>query len=71
MVLGPQRSHATQTLSVALLGDRRCSQTLLDTEGRWANGKTPERPRNDGGISLEGLFFFHEAVFLVVKAQHL
>lgn len=63
MVLGPQRSHATQTLSVALLGDRRCSQTLLDTEGRWANGKTPERPKNEGGISLGGLLFFMKLCF--------
>lgn len=63
MVLGPQRSHATQTPSVALLGDRRRSQTLLDTEGQWANGKTPERPKNEGGISLGGLLFFMKLCF--------
>lgn len=64
MVLGPQRLHTTQTPSVALLGDRRCSQTLLDTEGGWANGKTPERPRNDGSISLGGLLFFMNLCFM-------
>lgn len=70
MMLGPQRLHATHTHPVALLGDRRCSQTLLGTEDGWANGITPERPGNDGGIGLGGLLFFMK-LFLVVKALHL